>query len=157
MRIPPVIGVCSAAWTFRNRRADNGLVINHEIDIEFPGRAHIDAPPSLDYVALTTWTGLGSDEHSTAFARVDDATGRFRTYRMDWILPKPDDPEAGKRAGRVDFFVDGELLHSTNRNIPSEPAPFLVGVWFPKAWAGSPDFVEASLLVDWVRITQPYD
>lgn len=154
MRLPGKLGVCSAMWTYRNRPDASGRVLNHEIDIEFPGREHIDAPPSLQFAALTTWTGIAAGEHSTAFAKIEGAAERARIYRFDWVPPKPHSSNADEKSGRVDFFVDGQLMHSTNRNIPSEPSPFLIGVWFPKAWAGNPDFVQDTLHVDWVRITQ---
>jgi len=53
-------------------------------------------------------------------------------------------------------------------NIPSQASRFWLGIWFPAAgykeqiegvyvdrvgWAGDPDFSEATLEIDWVRIT----
>ncbi len=147
VRIAGRLGVCSAMWTYFNVEKPSGETLNHEIDIEFPGRAHIDAPPSLEHVALTTWTGMKKGQWKTAFQPLRKPTTDFLVLRFDWRPPSSSD------SGRVDFYIDGELIHSARAHIPSEPSPLLLGVWFPKTWAGEPDFDETDMLIDWVRVS----
>ena len=146
VRIIPKLGVCSAMWTFFLDDQHGKPVRNHEIDIEFPGREHINAPPSLQYVALTTWTGLLPGESSTAFRALSASWEEFQILRFDW------QPPTILSMGYVRFYINETLVHQTLDNIPSEPAPLLLGVWFPKSWAGDPDFDQEEMLVDWVRI-----
>jgi hypothetical protein len=144
-------GVCSAMWTFFLAEEEGKPVRNHEIDIEFPGRERTDAPPSFRFVSFTTWTGLNPGESSTAYRALDaNVVGEFLILRFDW------QPPASSTPGYVKFYVNGTPLFETSQHVPSEPAPFLIGVWFPRRWAGEPDFNTAEMLVDWIRI-RPLD
>jgi beta-glucanase (GH16 family) len=147
VRMITKLGVCSAMWTFFYDNEPGKPVRNHEIDIEFPGREHIDAPPSFQHVALTTWTGLEPGQSRTEFRPLGGDEEQFHTLRFDW------QPTTAASSGYVDFYIDGALVYSAHTNIPSEPAPLWLGVWFPKDWAGTPDFGDAEMLVDWVRIS----
>jgi hypothetical protein len=140
-------GVCSAMWTYFHENLPGEPVRNHEIDIEFPGREHLDAPPSFRHAAFTTWTGLKPGQFTTGFRALPAGDGPFRVLRFDWY------PPTSGAGGRIDFYVDGELLYTVTRNVPSEPAPLFLGVWFPQVWAGEPDFDETNMRVDWVRIS----
>jgi glycosyl hydrolase family 16 len=145
------LGVCSAMWTFFYEKNADKPARNHEIDIEFPGREDIDAPPSLGHVAFTTWTGLEPGESTTALRALPHPELEFHTFRFDWL------PPTASSAGRLDYYVDDELLYSTRENVPSEPAPLWLGVWFPQTWAGTPDFGEAVMRVDWVKVSSLSD
>ena len=147
VRIAGQLGACSAMWTYFNIEKPSGETLNHEIDIEFPGRAHIDALPSLEHVALTTWTGIKKGQWKTEFRPLRQPITDFLILRFDWRPPSSSD------SGKVDFYIDGELIYSARAHIPSEPSPLLLGVWFPKTWAGDPDFGETDMLIDWVRVT----
>ena len=75
---------------------------------------------------------------------------------------------------RVIWLIDGEEVyrHEGNEfgqdNIPYRASRFWLGIWFPAAgfaeridgetvsrvgWAGDPDFDQATLEIDWVRVT----
>ncbi len=75
---------------------------------------------------------------------------------------------------RVIWLIDGEEVyrHEGNDfgqdNIPYRASRFWLGIWFPAAgfkeridgetvsrvgWAGDPDFDQATLEIDWVRVT----
>ena len=101
----------------------------------------------MNHVAFTTWTGLEDGQSTTAFRSVPAPELDFHTLRFDWLPPM-----AGS-TGRVDFYIDGHLLYTASENVPTEPAPLWLGVWFPQVWAGDPNFTIADMLVDWVRIT----
>jgi beta-glucanase (GH16 family) len=140
-------GVCSAMWTFFLDGQQDKPVRNHEIDIEFPAHASPDAPPSFEHVAFTTWTGLDVGESSSSVHPLNADPGDFLVLRFDWQPPTP------STTGAVRFYVNGTLRHETREHVPSEPAPFLIGVWFPRGWAGEPNFAADEMLVDWVRIS----
>ena len=147
VKIAAEFGVCSAMWTYINIAPPGEDVVNHEIDIEFPGRAHIDAPPSFDHVALTNWIGLKPGQSTTVFRKLKKSAGEFQVLRFDWY------PAGQNTPGKIDYYIDDELIYTSNKNIPSTPAPLWLGVWFPKDWAGIPNFDQTVMQVDWVRIS----
>ncbi|HEX2840199.1 glycoside hydrolase family 16 protein [Hyphomicrobium sp.] len=147
--VPDALGVVSAFWTYNNFTTRDGVEHNHEIDIEFPGRPRTNAPPSLKYVMLTTWTGLKDGQSTSALERLPASVtdGKYHVLRFDWLPPS----DGG--AGYVKFFIDGALLTTTTTNVPSEPGNVWLGLWFPPEWAGTPDFDSVEMKVDWVRIS----
>ena len=76
--------------------------------------------------------------------------GEWHVYKFVWHTG--DDNEQA----RVEYYVDGELICTNTEFIPNKAGRFWVGVWFPKYWAGNPDFAEGEMLVDYVKIT-PYN
>ncbi len=148
--IPPHLGVASALWTFfYEEPPDGGAIANHEIDIELPGRASDDAPPSFRYALLSTWRGLKTDQFTTVFQPLPETVteGKFHVLRFDWQPPSEKDP------GFVAFYIDGRLLKTIRTNVPSRAGNLWLGLWFPRTWAGVPDFDTTEMKVDWVRIT----
>jgi beta-glucanase (GH16 family) len=143
------LGVVSAMWLFRYEEGADGKFHNHEIDIEFPGQADPDSPPRLDHVTLTTWTGLERGQSTAAFRALPRsiADGDFHLLRFDWR------PPVDSKAGSVAFYIDGELQHVSDSNVPSMPANLWLGAWFPSGWAGEPEFAQATMMVDWVRVS----
>lgn len=146
MKMMPRIGACNAIWTYYYEN-DN---VNHEIDIEAPG-SH-NGEYSLENTLYTSWTGVSGGQYNTTynansnFGLGANNDGNWHTYRFDWQTnPK-----------RVDWYIDEVLVNSTTANVPTYWARFWVGVWFPNAWCGTPDFERDYMLVDWVRIT-PFD
>jgi len=171
MRVMPRVGACPAIWTFYWENCpgqssvcpETGSVtrwqgdpINHEIDIEFPGRHPITGEHSFENALFSTWTsengaqtvyrdnnetGLGDVSLGETSAHND---GQWRTYRFDWhTYPVP----------RVDFFVDGKHVQTNTERIPYIKGRFWIGVWFPWQWCGQPDFEQDFMLVNYVRIT----
>jgi hypothetical protein len=147
--IPAELGVVSAFWTYNNFTSRDGVEHNHEIDIEFPGRPVEDAPPSLDYVMLTTWVGLEGGQSTSSLSRLPAPVtdGKFHILRFDWLPP-----EEGV-GGYVKFFVDDKPLATTTSNVPSKPGNLWLGLWFPPIWAGTPNFGSVEMKVDWVRVS----
>ena len=72
---------------------------------------------------------------------------KFHTYRFDWHTGDENETP------RVEYYFDGELIHTATEYIPTNESRFWLGLWFPKGWAGSPDFEQTDLVVDYVRIT----
>ncbi len=167
MKIAPDPGVASALWTFLYEELypdDPGFVckevgcqdgdgyyaINHEIDIEFPGRpgpAHENL--SFSKALLNTWVGENDDEYTTNYTSLDAAQndGQFHTYRFDWHTGDVNE------VPRVEFYVDGQLVNTTYTHIPTRASRFWIGAWFPRGWAGKANFDTSELEIDWVKIT----
>jgi beta-glucanase (GH16 family) len=141
-------GAVSALWTFFYDQSAEGVIRNHEIDIEFPGQAHDEAPISFRSATLTTWTGLQPGQTTAAFAAVFHKLidSDLHILRFDWR------PKTLAWSGAVSFYIDGRLKHVTRHNVPSEPGNVWLGAWFPPVWAGEPEFDEAEMIVDWVHI-----
>jgi beta-glucanase (GH16 family) len=147
-RILGQLGVVSAMWTYAYRE-ESSKILNHEIDIEFPGVPVEGAPPDFSYAMLVTWTGLDPGEKTAAYFKLPRsiADGAFHRLRFDWQKPSDEND-----TGAVRFYIDGGFVFEARSNVPFLPAPLRIGVWFPQWWAGEPDFIEGAMEVDWVCI-----
>jgi len=155
MKVAGELGVCSAVWTFYyndNDYCESGAdIVNHEIDVELPGRLGPSAT-NIDFAqALTnTWTGEIGSLHTTGYTslpkNVDD--GEFHTYRFDWHTDPTD--------RRVEFYLDGEYLTTVTTNVPFYASRMWLGAWFPNGWAGEPDFDIEVMEVDYFKFV-PFD
>lgn len=163
MKVAPRLGVCSAVWTFHYQEVEPGdpqyqgsgdyYVVNHEIDIEIPGRTgptHTNI--GFDKALLNTWTGENEGEYTTGYTNlgkfVDD--NQFHTYRFDWHTG------GNGETKRVDFYLDGVFLRSATADVPDIAGRLWLGAWFPNGWTGTPNFDTDTFEIDWVRIT-PFD
>ena len=164
MKVAPVKGVCSALWTFHYQEFYPGspeyiekpvggadyYAINHEIDIELPGRplpAHENI--SFDYALFNTWQGENDDEYTanhTQLATGFQDDGQFHTYRFDWYTGDTNE------SARVEFYIDDVLEKVTADHVPNIGGRFWISAWFPQGWAGIPNFDTADLIIDWVEI-----
>ena len=149
-KISPEFGCCSAMWTFEYEEDYSGdelKVTNHEIDIEFPGRDE-NNELSLSNCLCTTWIGEGDDEHKTASPYCkDQADGQFHTYRFDWHTGDEN------QVPRVEYYFDNELVYTSYEYIPTNAGRLWLGLWFPRYWAGTPDFDKTNFEIDYVRVT----
>ena len=147
-KIAPELGCCSAMWTFEYEEDDTAgalQITNHEIDIEFPGRDADDAF-SLSHALCTTW--LTEDDYKTySVGCGDQADGAYHTYRFDWHTGSDTEKP------RVEYYFDGVLTHTAQEYIPTNAGRFWLGLWFPKSWAGTPDFEKEVFEIDYVKIT----
>ena len=165
MKVADALGVCSAPWTFHYRELYPGeagyvpnpmgyTVLNHEIDMEMPGRpgsAFTDI--SFSWALLNTWVGEQEDEYTSLHTDLGVAQndGEFHTYRFDWRTGGSGvEPE-------VAFYVDDVLVTTSTTHVPTAAGRLWLGAWFPKEWAGDPDFESAQMVVDWVRVTPFHD
>ncbi|MBR5371397.1 MAG: family 16 glycosylhydrolase [Oscillospiraceae bacterium] len=147
-KIAPVLGCCSAMWTFEYEEDASGdalKITNHEIDIEFPGRDE-NNDFSLRHALCTTWQ-TEADYRTSSVSCGDQADGAFHTYRFDWHTG------SDTETPRVEYYFDGELTYTSYDNIPTNESRFWLGLWFPKQWAGTPDFETAVFEIDYVKIT----
>jgi beta-glucanase (GH16 family) len=180
-RIPETSGAASAFWTFHYVEhfpseeeywQEPSRVRNSEIDWEFPtalqtGESH--DPISFDNARVNSWGGKLGGEGAHHPGRVEVVNdGEFHTYGIDWHSG------GDGELPRVIWTIDGEEVYRHEGalfgqdNIPSQASRFWLGIWFPAAgykeqldgqyvervgWAGDPDFDQASLEIDWVRIT----
>ena len=147
-RIAPELGCCSAMWTFEYEEDYTGdavQITNHEIDIEFPGRDASDAF-SLGHALCTTWV-TPEDYGTQSVDCGPQADGRFHTYRFDWHTG------SDTETPRVEYYFDDELLYTSYAYIPTNAGRFWLGLWFPRYWAGTPDFDTQTFVIDYARIT----
>lgn len=180
-RVPQVLGAASAFWTFHYIEYgpnDEGFweepskIRNSEIDWEFPTALQTGSdndPISYDYARVNSWGGKLGGEGAHHPGRVEIINdGEYHTYTIDW--------HAGGdgELPRVIWLIDGEEVyrHEGNEfgqdNIPYRASRFWLGIWFPAAgfkeridgetvsrvgWAGDPNFNQATLEIDWVRVT----
>ena len=135
-------------------------VRNHEIDIEFP--TALKSNPNQEDVSFrnarfNTWRGelrnwsvpnpdvpVGDaayspvpdqaywSEYTDDFVNhdVNLADQQYHELRFDWHLG--DDP-------RVEYYIDGVLMHTVRTHIPDIPGRYWAGMWFPSSsthWAG---------------------
>lgn len=147
-KIAPVLGCCSAMWTFEYEEdysGDDLKITNHEIDIEFPGRDNND-DFSFSHALCTTW--ITEEDYKTKSVNCgDQADGEFHTYRFDWHTG------SNTETPRVEYYFDNVLTYTSYDYIPTNGSRFWLGLWFPKYWAGTPDFDTTEFVIDYVKIT----
>ena len=168
-KVFPRIGACTAFWTFFYKEyyksssefdyyrklgyIDHGgyVIINHEIDIEIPGRPdalnNFNRDISFNLALCNNWKGIHQSEHTVTTSDWGmDARGKYHIYRFDWHTGGDDE------IARVDFYFDNKLIRTITTHIPTFKSQYWVGVWFPDGWAGVPDFNIAYLQIDWIKI-----
>ncbi|MBO5461195.1 MAG: PD40 domain-containing protein [Ruminococcus sp.] len=147
-KIAPELGCCSAMWTFEYEEeylGDDVKITNHEIDIEFPGKDD-NGDFSLSHALCTTW--LTEEDYKTRSVNCgDQADGEFHTYRFDWHTG------SDAETPRVEYYFDDVLTYTSYDFIPTNESRFWLGLWFPKYWAGTPDFDTTEFVIDYVKIT----
>ena len=147
LKVAPRLGVASAVWTFHYAEMGD-LISNQEIDIEFPGRPgepHVG--PSFGHMLASTWIGEKEGQFTTRYLKLPQsiADGRFHVVGFEWRAG------AGGSPPQVSYFVDDKLVATIDSTVPTVRARLYIGAWFPKGWAGKPQFGEAQMVVDWVR------
>lgn len=169
MKIPNKLGVCTALWTFHylevgqrheeyiaNKGTGARYISNHEIDIELPGRPGENLNEiGYEWALFNTWVGERKQDMTFGPTRLPFKAndGKFHTWRFDWHTGDPKGKRGKVKKPRVDFFVDDQLICTIDTHVPVDAGHFWIGLWFPRAWAGEPDFDIETLEVDWVRIT----
>ena len=171
-RVAPVLGACSAIWTFQYEEHYPGdpvyeasgatgsyMTVNHEIDIELPTANGTHPTPSFSCARFNTYTAenrVNSNFHDLPYA-VDD--GEFHNYRFDWHTGNEEE------TARVDFYVDDIYICTSTKHVPTNAGRLWLGLWFPCAidsdhdgygdtgWTGTADFDTAVFEIDYVRIT----
>jgi beta-glucanase (GH16 family) len=148
-KISPELGCCSAMWTFEYEEdylGDSLKITNHEIDIEFPGR-DLNDDFSFSHALCTTWVTEDDYKTKSVFCG-EQADGEYHTYRFDWHTG------SDTERPRVEYYFDGELLYTVyDEYIPTNESRFWLGLWFPKYWAGTPNFDTTEFAIDYVKIT----
>ena len=164
-KLPQELGACSAMWTFEyeeyypgseefeklapNKNASY-YVVNHEIDIELPGRPDgAKSATDYNYALCNTFVGERENEYASTHAKLESAVndGKYHTYRFDWHTG------SSTESKRVDFYVDNKLIATNTTHVPTNRGRFWVGIWFPNGWAGDANFDTTEFDVDYVKIT----
>jgi hypothetical protein len=150
----PRLGAVTAFWTYWNgggsTLADNAY---SEIDIEMPMKADYRQWSATVY---KKYISAGMMEQGTATIKTEDGNGlndgEWHTFAFEWRT----DSENGDNA--VQYYVDGVPSVRIEGYTPEYTATFWMGAWFPDnpTWIGSPEFENAFMYIDYVKIT-PYD
>lgn len=154
MKVLPRLGQCTAAWTYYNgggtTREDN---VYSEIDIEMPMRGDYRVWSGTSYERFVDWNILADRQT----VNIDDCgglnDGKWHTYAFEWRT----DEANGDRG--VVWYRDGVKYAEAREFVPVHKAALNIGNWFPDdlSWVGKPNFEEAYMYIDWVRVTEYED
>ncbi|MDR0555023.1 MAG: glycoside hydrolase family 16 protein, partial [Treponema sp.] len=149
MKVVPRLGQCTAAWTYWN---GGGATVEtnrySEIDIEMLRDADYRQWSGTAYKYFYDWNTLAVRRDGVV-KRAGLNDGNWHTYGFEWRT----DAENGDEGVR--WYMDGVQVLDIRGYTPLHTAHFQLGAWFPNepSWVGIPDFEEAYMYVDWVRIT----
>ena len=153
LKVVPRLGQCTAMWTYWNG-GGNTIETNRysEIDIEMPMNSDYRRWSGTTYKYFYDWSVLA--ERGTATVEKSDGVndGQWHVWAFEWRT----DDENGDNA--VVWYLDGKKMFEIREYTPEYTASFWIGNWFPGdlGWVGVPNFEEAYMYIDWVRVTQ-YD
>lgn len=112
-------GVVSSFFTYTGPSEDNPW---DEIDIEFLGK-------DTTVVQFNYFTN-GSGGHEFVYELGFDASEDFHTYAFEW------------KEDSITWYVDGEAVHTADKNIPVTPSKIMMNTWNGKGvdgWLGAYD------------------
>ena len=124
-----------------------------EIDIEMPMRGDYRVWSGTSYERFVDWNILADRQT----VNIDDCgglnDGKWHTYAFEWRT----DEANGDRG--VVWYRDGVKYAEAREFVPVHKAALNIGNWFPDdlSWVGKPNFEEAYMYIDWVRVTEYED
>ena len=156
MKVLPRLGQCTAFWTYYSNGGKTPETIKYsEIDIEMPMEGSYRKWSGTSYERFIDWNILADRQTVMADELTDGGLndGQWHTYAFEWRT----DAENGDRG--VVWYRDGVKMGEAREFVPMYKAALWVGNWFPpdKSWVGVPDFEEAYMYVDWIRVTEYED
>ncbi|MGB3684136.1 MAG: glycoside hydrolase family 16 protein, partial [Rubrobacteraceae bacterium] len=89
-------------------------------------------------VMFTTYSD-GKETNNVEKKLPFDPTEDFHEYRFDFY------------PGRVEFYVDGGLLHRFTEGLPEDPMRLYVNAWFPTWLSGRKPEADGYTYVDWLK------
>ena len=133
MKPPTTPGTCAAFFFYRDD--------TQEIDIEVLSHQQATSPPPINLVIQSP--KLGAPPAAALHVPISGPppTSSFLEYRFDWL---PD---------RVDFSLNGRLLHSVPAPVPHLPGALYLAHWSnanPR-WSGGPPRHDAPLAISYVK------
>ncbi len=153
-KIVPRLGQCTAFWTYWNGGGTTKETNRYsEIDIEMPMNSDYRKWSGTTYKYFVDWQVLA--ERGTVTAEKSDGVndGQWHVWAFEW---RTDDANGDNK---VVWYLDGKKMFEIKDYTPEYTASFWIGNWFPAdlGWVGVPNFEEAYMYIDWVRITQYND
>ena len=142
MAAMPREGGVTAAWTYKCESSED--VSQNEIDIEIGGSGQFTNLWCTSWTKKTNKATYAPDVSNICYMN----DGKIHKYTFDWYTDY-----GTSNAGRVDWFIDGQYVHSISGGAVTDiDMPLWIGVWMP-SWAGDAYWVEDYILVDRVQYT----
>ncbi|MBU0731478.1 family 16 glycosylhydrolase [Patescibacteria group bacterium] len=104
MKVAKGDGIITAFFTYEDDQ--NGL---NEIDVEFRGN-------NTNEIHFNNWTSI-KDENSEIIKLNFDASEAFHDYIIEW------------QPGHIKWYVDGEMLYETKKDIPQGDQRVIMNIW----------------------------
>ena len=144
MKLLPRFGACTAFWTYmygnsQDLEGNSHKDLNQEIDIE------LNVGNSFKQAWFTNWVTVDDSAHVEKELPSPLNDGEWHVYTFEWHT----DPM------RVDYYIDGVHYYTSYSYVPYVAGAINIGNWFPDGWAGTPDFEEDYVQLDYVSFT-PY-
>ena len=126
MTVPAFNGICTSIWLYNNFPDETAGRENHnyEIDIELDGTAGkengaLRNDGNLSSMACTTW--LTEKDYKSQYVAAGKPLndGAFHKFRFDW------------HSDKVEFYLDGRLMHTTRQYIPDNEKYVNIGCCVP--------------------------
>lgn len=121
---------------------------SQESDIEWisdpQSHSNLDSPTGHRMMQYTNQALDGNPDDATMFygAAPSDATSAVHEYRLDW------------QPGSTSFYVDGVLQRRIKKNVPDQPAAWIINNWVngDPYWTRGPPKVDAVLKIQKIVI-----
>lgn len=89
-------------------------------------------------ILFTTYSN-GEETNNVRKKLPFDPTASFHDYRFDFY------------PGRAEFYVDGELMHSFDKDLPQDPMNLYLNAWFPTWLSGDKPDKDSYTYVEWIQ------
>ena len=151
LKVVPRVGQCSAAWTYYNSWSPIYEERRYsEIDIEAPHGGDYRKYSGTTYENYMSSAQQISRSEQIQTQPLND--GKWHVLAFEWRTDK-ENGDVG-----VVWYQDGKPVLRIEEAVPYYTATFWIGSLFQDsiAWLGDPQFEDAYMYVDWVKITE-YD
>ena len=121
-------GIVTSFFTYTSRTTPAGITYSDEIDFEFLSKQINSSPATSDPVLTTTWNDWDNNApvynniqtYDSASVNVSPLNlAQFNTILIRWL------------PGKIEWFMNGQLVRSTTNAVPDEPTNIRLNFWAP--------------------------
>ncbi len=121
-------GIVTSFFTYTSRTTPAGITYSDEIDFEFLSKQINSSPATSDPVLTTTWNDWDNNTpvyndpltYDSASVNVSPLNlAQFNTILIRWL------------PGKIEWFVNGQLVRATTKAVPDEPTSIRLNFWAP--------------------------